>query len=64
MEDRFIRWPEVKKITAISRTTAWRLERNGQFPKRRQLASQHSVGWLRSEITEWIETRIAVGEKS
>ncbi|MGL4612340.1 MAG: AlpA family phage regulatory protein, partial [Shewanella sp.] len=44
--DRLVREAERKKITSISRTTAWSLERKGLFPKRRQLYPQStSVGW-------------------
>lgn len=64
MQDRYIRWPEIRQITGLSRTTVWRLERNGNFPARRQLAFGNSVGWLQSELTTWIETRITPGGKS
>ncbi len=57
-EDRFIREPEVKRITGLSRTTRWRLERKGEFPPRRQL-SENAVGWLESEIRVWIASRTA-----
>lgn len=56
--DRLIREDERKTITSISRCTAWRLERLGLFPKRRKL-SPHSnaVGWLQSELNEWVASR-------
>ena len=57
-EDRFIREPEVKRITGLSRTTRWRLERKGKFPPRRQL-SENAIGWLESEIRAWIASRTA-----
>jgi prophage regulatory protein len=56
--DRIVREAERKAITSISRTTAWSLERKGLFPKRRQLYPQStSVGWLLSELTEWVGSR-------
>lgn len=59
--DRIIREAERKTITAISRTTAWSLERKGLFPKRRQLYPQStSVGWLLSELNEWVASRQAI----
>ncbi|MGL4893907.1 MAG: helix-turn-helix transcriptional regulator [Shewanella sp.] len=59
--DRLVREAERKKITSISRTTAWSLERKGLFPKRRQLYPQStSVGWLLSELTEWVASRQTV----
>lgn len=59
--DRIIREAERKTITSISRTTAWSLERRGLFPKRRQLYPEsNSVGWLLSELNEWVATRQAI----
>ena len=54
--ERFLREAEVKRITGLSRTTRWRLERCGQFPKRRRL-SQNAIGWLESEIRSWMAAR-------
>jgi predicted DNA-binding transcriptional regulator AlpA len=55
-QDVFLREPAVRKITRLSRTTRWRLERDGKFPRRRKLSS-NAVGWLESEIRESIVTR-------
>jgi len=54
--ERFIRMPEVKKITGISSTTIWRLEKSGNFPRRRRISS-YAAGWLLSEIMAWIQSR-------
>ncbi|MCB7130079.1 MAG: AlpA family phage regulatory protein [Candidatus Brocadiales bacterium] len=53
MIDRFVREPECKRITGLSRTTRWRLERAGLFPKRRQI-SPGLIAWLESEVQEWL----------
>ena len=53
---RFLRCPEVCARTGLSRTTLWKLERHGQFPTRRVLTA-NTVGWLASEVEEWIITR-------
>lgn len=59
--DRIVREAERKAITSVSRTTAWSLERKGLFPKRRQLYPQSSsVGWLLSELVEWVASRKTV----
>lgn len=57
-EDRFLREPEVQRITGLSRTTRWRLENAGKFSRRRQL-STNAVGWLASEIEAWMAERSA-----
>jgi len=56
-----IRWKKVGEKTGLSRVSAWRLERRGLFPRRVQL-SPGAVGWIESEVDEWLETRPRVGE--
>ncbi len=56
MPDRFLREAEVRRITGLSRTTRWRLERANVFPNRRFISS-NAVGWLESEVQEWLRTR-------
>jgi prophage regulatory protein len=51
-----IRLPLVLKKTGLSRMTIYRLENRGEFPQRKQL-SPNSVGWLESEVDEWLATR-------
>jgi prophage regulatory protein len=48
----------VQKATSLSRSTRWRMERRGQFPKRVRL-SPGRVGWHQSEIEAWICSRVA-----
>lgn len=56
--NRIIREPERKRLTGLSRVRTWELEKLGQFPKRRKLTpNSSSVGWLLSEINEWIQSR-------
>jgi prophage regulatory protein len=57
--DRIIREPECEKITGLSRSTRWRLERDGMFPRRRRISPGCS-GWLWSEIHAWITARTSV----
>ena len=54
--DRFIGEAEIKKITSLSRSTRWRLERSGGFPKKRRI-SPNRIAYLESEILDWIEAR-------
>ncbi len=55
-ETRVLRWPQVKRLVGLSKSTVWRMERGGSFPRRRQLAVR-AVGWDASEIEKWMETR-------
>lgn len=61
MPDRFIREPEVRRTTGLSRSTRWRLERDGRFPMRRKI-SPNAVAWLESEVQDWLRTRAEDGE--
>jgi prophage regulatory protein len=45
----------VERMTGRSRTWLWRQERAGRFPRRLQLGP-NSVGWLLSDIEEWMRT--------
>jgi prophage regulatory protein len=54
--DRIIREPECHQLTGLSRSTRWRLERVGEFPRRRRLSAGCS-GWLASELHAWVANR-------
>lgn len=58
MTDRILRKAEVLFFTGLSHTTLWRLEQEGQFP-RRVLLSKGAVGWRASEVEAWIAERQA-----
>ena len=47
---------EAMRLTGLGRTTIWKLEREGRFPRKRQL-SDRRVGYLRMEVTFWIGDR-------
>lgn len=54
--DKIIDIKEVLSMTALSRTTIWRLEQKGQFPARVSLCAGR-VGWRLSEVSEWVRCR-------
>ncbi|EOG1781947.1 helix-turn-helix transcriptional regulator [Vibrio parahaemolyticus] len=56
-EDRLIREKERCLITQISRTQAWRLEKQGKFPRR--ITHGRSVFWRFSDIMDWLQSREA-----
>jgi prophage regulatory protein len=53
---KIIRPKAVIEATGLSRTTIWRLERRGDFPKRIRLGP-NSTGWLEADIEQWIASR-------
>jgi prophage regulatory protein len=56
MTDRLLRDRDVALVTGLGRTTRYEMERRGEFPRRRQIG-RGAVGWLESEILEWLRTR-------
>ena len=55
--DRIIRTPAVlAMIGNCSRSSVWRWEKAGEFPKRIKIGTR-AMGWKLSDIKEWIETR-------
>jgi prophage regulatory protein len=54
--DRIVRELECHQRSGLSRSTRWRLERAGLFPRRRRVSPGCS-GWLESELAAWIAAR-------
>jgi prophage regulatory protein len=50
--DRLLPWRTVKELTGISRTTAWRLQNAGAFP-RPLVISPGRIAWRESDVSAW-----------
>lgn len=59
-DDRLLPWGRVKEIAGISRATAWRMQKTGDFPEPVPV-SPNRVAWWESELTAWKATRKASG---
>ena len=46
---KLLRFPTVRERTGLSRSTIWRLERCGDFPKHRRI-SANVVAWVEEEV--------------
>ena len=58
--DRLLRWSEVQPIVSICRSHAHQLVARGLFPKPRKLVpGGRASAWVASEISEWVQQRIA-----
>jgi prophage regulatory protein len=55
--DRFIRQPEVSSRVGFGNGTLRKLIRDGEFPPPIKLSSQ-AVGWLESEVNDWMQKKI------
>ncbi len=54
----FIRLPETKKRTGLSRSSIYLRVQHGNFPAPVSLGAR-AVGWIESEVDQWIAARIA-----
>ena len=53
----FLRLPEVKAVTGLSKTTLYTLIREKSFPAPVQVGPR-AVGWVRSEVKQWAANRV------
>lgn len=53
-----MRFPEVRELVGVCRATLWYWEEKGRFPRRIKLGP-NSVGWIRSEVEQWLADRAA-----
>ena len=51
-----VRPTEIAYVLGVSRPTAYRLEREGSFPRRRQLGPR-ATGWLLGDLENWLQSR-------
>ena len=54
---RLIRLKEVMQTTGLARSTVYKFMKTGQFPQAVHLSAR-SVGWLESEVLNWISARL------
>jgi prophage regulatory protein len=58
-----LRLPAVKARTGLSRSTIYLRVAEGRFPHPISLGGR-AVGWVESEIQQWLEQQIAATRKS
>lgn len=63
MTNKILRLPKVVEITGMSKTTIYRWINASQFPKPINLSSA-SVGWLETDIDDWIQSKIDLRKQS
>jgi prophage regulatory protein len=62
MKHTILRLPAVKQSTGLSRSTIYLRVAEGTFPRPVSLGGR-SVGWVESEIQEWLQRRIDASRK-
>lgn len=58
-----LRLPSVKARTGLSRSTIYLRVSHGTFPRPVSLGGR-AVGWVESEIQQWLEQRIEASRKA
>ncbi|UPM51156.1 AlpA family transcriptional regulator [Synechococcus sp. A10-1-5-1] len=54
----FIRLPQVKEMTCLSKSSIYRLMDDGDFPKQVALGAR-SVVWVRAQVEDWCAEKVA-----
>lgn len=58
--DPVLRFPEVHKLTGLARSTIHALAAQGKFPRPIKLsANGRASGWLQSELSIWMQSRLS-----
>lgn len=52
--EKIINVKQVQEVTGLSRTTIWRLQRTGNFPKNFHISPARK-GWRLSDVENWIQ---------
>jgi predicted DNA-binding transcriptional regulator AlpA len=61
--ERLIGFDELYNRVGLSRTTIWRLERAGEFPRSVRI-SRGRRAWCEADVSAWIEAKLSsAGEK-
>jgi prophage regulatory protein len=55
---RLIKLNEVLKITGLSKSSVYRLINQKDFPEQIRIIDNR-VGWIESEVDDWVQSRIA-----
>lgn len=59
---RIVRPVQLAEMLSVSTVTLWRMEKRGELPPRIKI-SKGVVGWVESEINEWIKNRPNVNQQ-
>ena len=54
---RALRLKQVCQLTGLGRSMIYQMQAEGRFPQRVKLG-ERAVGWLESEVRDWLATRI------
>jgi prophage regulatory protein len=55
--ERALRLKQVSQLTGLGRSMIYQMQAEGRFPQRIKLG-ERAVGWLESEVRDWLASRI------
>ena len=58
VQAQFLRLPQVKELTSLSKSTIYRLMDEGDFPKQISLGAR-SVVWVRAQVEDWCAQKVS-----
>jgi prophage regulatory protein len=59
---RALRLRQVCQLTGLGRSMIYQMQSEGRFPRSIKLG-ERAVGWLESEVNDWLATRIDTGRR-
>ncbi len=64
MQTTILRLPDVKSRTGLSRSSIYLKISENSFPPPVSLGGKRAVGWIETEVQEWIEQQIKLSRPS
>lgn len=64
MQTTILRLPDVKARTGLSRSSIYLKISENSFPAPVSLGGKRAVGWIETEVQEWIEQQIKLSRPS
>jgi len=58
-----LRLRQVSQLTGLGRSMIYQMQAEGRFPRRIKLG-ERAVGWLESEVRDWLASRIEISRGS
>jgi prophage regulatory protein len=62
--EEILRFKRLNALTGIPRSTLYDMMRDGRFPRPISLGGGRAVGWLSSEVEQWIADQAAASRRT
>ena len=58
IQKEFLRMKDIQQMTALSKSTIYRLISEGSFPKQVEIGKR-AVVWVRSDVSNWMDQQLS-----